>query len=124
MRVFDEATLWPRGRFAATVLVARSRYLDAAPSTVARVLAAHEAMVVRCQRGDDATLAAVRGAMADYGARVPPGLLRAAWGRVQFTTDPITESIAEMARVGAALALMPTGSVEGLVACVPPLRHA
>lgn len=124
VRVFDEATLWPGGRFAATVLVARSRYLDAAPATVARVLAVHEAMVARCQRGDDATLAAVRGAMADQGARVQPALLRASWERVAFTTDPIPESIAEMARVGAALALMPTGSVEGLVACVPPLRHA
>lgn len=123
VRVFDEAALWPGQRFAATVLVARSRYLDAAPATVARMLAAHEAMVAQCQGGDDATLSAVRGALADYGARVSPALLRAAWGRVAFTTDPLPGSIAEMARVGAALALMPTGSLEGLVACVSPVRQ-
>jgi len=117
-RVFDEASLWPGGRFAATVLVARGPYLTAAGDVVERMLAAHGRMVEAAQGGSGTVQNTVREAMATYGARVSSRLLRAGWERVVFTRDPYAATIAEMARVGGELALVPSGDVGGLVACV------
>ncbi len=117
VRVFDESTLWPGGRFAATVLVARGAYLAAGADNVGRLLTAHEGAIRAAQAGGPAVQDAVREAMARYGARVSGRLLGAAWGRVEFTADPLQATIAEMARVGSRLALVPPGDVAGLVAC-------
>ncbi len=113
--LIDERELWLGRRFAATVLAARGDYVTAARENVARVVAAHRDEVERL-RAEPRAKAEVNAALRAISGRALPGaVLERAWGRVEFTTDPLEETIRATARVGQALALVPQGEVRGLV---------
>lgn len=117
--LIDERTLWPGGRFATAVLVMHRAYHAMARENVRLWVEAHSAEVTRLRddpaRGMREASEALR---AITGRGVPAGVLREAWGRMEFTTDPLEETIAAMARVGMALGMVPRGSIEGLVGSV------
>jgi NitT/TauT family transport system substrate-binding protein len=112
----DERTLWPNGRFATAVLVMHRAYHAMAAGNVRAWVEAHSAEVARLRedpaRGMRETSEALR---AITGKGVPAGVLREAWGRMEFTTDPLEGTIRAMARVGMELGMVPRGSMEGLV---------
>ena len=112
----DERTLWPNGRFATAVLVMNRSYHAMAAGNVRAWVEAHSAEVARLRedaaRGMRETSEAL---MAITGKGVPPGVLREAWGRMEFTTDPLEGTIRAMARVGMELGMVPRGSMAGLV---------
>lgn len=113
----DERDLWPQRRFATAVLVMHRAYHAMAAGNVRAWVEAHSAEVARLRedpaRGMRETSEALR---AITGKGVPPGVLREAWGRMEFTTDPLEGTIRAMARVGMELGMVPRGSMEALVA--------
>ncbi len=114
--LIDERTLWPGGRFATAVLVMHRSYYQLARDNVRAWVAAHGAEVARLQadpaRGMREANAALR---AITGRGVAPGVLAEAWGRMEFTVDPMEDTIAAMARTGMALGMVPRGELTGLV---------
>ncbi|MFQ5457404.1 MAG: ABC transporter substrate-binding protein [Myxococcota bacterium] len=94
-RVFlDERALWPGGRFATTVLVARREFLAAQPETVRNFLEAHVRVTDWVRDNPDAALALVRKQVAAVlGRSLPEGTVRAGLARVEPLVDPLPDSI-------------------------------
>jgi len=112
----DERTLWPGGRFATAVLVMHRPYHAMAAGNVRAWVEAHSAEVARLREAPARGMREASEALvAITGKGVPPGVLREAWGRMEFTTDPLEETIRAMARVGMELGMVPRGSMAGLV---------
>lgn len=114
--LIDERTLWGNGRFATAVLVTHRGYHAMARENVRLWVEAHSAEVARLREdGPRGMREASEALRAITGRGLPEGVLREAWGRMEFTTDPLEETIAAMARVGMELGMVPRGSIEGLV---------
>jgi NitT/TauT family transport system substrate-binding protein len=115
-RLLDERDRWPGRRFPGTVLVVRWAYLQAARGNVRRFVAAHGREVAWLRASPDEGLREAGDGLAALQHRpLPAAVLREAWGRVDFTTDPMPAALASLARSGQALALLPDGSPEGIV---------
>jgi NitT/TauT family transport system substrate-binding protein len=123
-RVFiDERDLWPGGRFATTVLVARTEYLERAGPNVARFLAAHvdEVAWLNAHPAEGRVLAG-RAIREILGRPIPDRVLAAAWTHVEFTTDPLRDSLIRQAHAAQALGFLPHGDLAGLVEPAPLQR--
>jgi NitT/TauT family transport system substrate-binding protein len=114
--LLDERSLWPDGRFPATVLVASTRALALRRPELAALVRAHAELTARWRRAPGAFGAAVNGA---YGRRVgkplPPRVLADALSRLEPTTDPLTGALEEQARRAQALGFAPPGDVSTIV---------
>lgn len=110
----DERSLWPRGQFAAAVLVARGRYLGEARENVARLVAAHRREVLALRRDAARAPETVARALAAAGAPIAMPLLTQALSRVAFTLDPLIETVAPVCAAGQRLGLLPEGEIAGL----------
>lgn len=92
-RAFDERDLWPSGAFASAVVVARTDFLRARASDVARFVSAIEDEIARAS-AEESRAALSRAIHAKWDARV----WSEAWSRVRFTPDPMRQPIATFAR--------------------------
>ena len=117
--LIDERTLWQDGRFATAVLVMHRGYHAMARENVRLWVEAHSAEVARLREDRPRGMREANEALrAIVGRGVPEGVLAQAWGRMEFTTDPLEETIGAMARVGMELGMVPRGSIAGLVGSV------
>lgn len=104
----DERTLWPEGRFATAVLVARREFLERQPEKVAGFVAAHAALTTWINgHPAEARELVNRGLTSLLGKPVPPPILQEAMGRVYFTTDPMAQAISSTARAAWELGFLP-----------------
>jgi len=91
----DERTLWPKGRYATTVIVARRAFLEQHPGVVRRLLDAHVAITdfVAAHPGDAVTLIGkqVRSVL---GKALPRPIVEAGMARVEPTVDPLPATVA------------------------------
>jgi NitT/TauT family transport system substrate-binding protein len=112
----DERDLWPARRFATTVVVARTEYLHHAPGNVACFLRAHAAEVAHLRaHPDDARTTANAALGRLLGRPLSPSVLTSAWSRIDFTTDPLPDTLTRSARAAQSLGFLPPGSLGGLV---------
>ena len=103
-RVFREESLWPDGRFASVLLVARSGFVDADPGAAGRWLAAHDAAAEWIRDNPaEARAAFARFLDREVGASFPDGVLAEAFSNIEITADPLEESVAEFASRSAGL---------------------
>jgi NitT/TauT family transport system substrate-binding protein len=101
--VVDERDLWPNRRFTTTVLVARADFLRQRRAQVEAVLRAHLSAIDWLQRHPGEGQAAVNQELQRLtGKALPAEVLREAWGRVDFASDPDRSSIETFARAAAA----------------------
>jgi NitT/TauT family transport system substrate-binding protein len=120
----DERDLWPGRAFATTLLVVRQDYARAAPDNIQRLLRAHVAEIEFLRRDPVAGRAVVHRALARVlGRPLPAPLLESAWARVDFTTDPLEDTLRRNARSAAALGFLRSDDIHGLVDTAP-LRSA
>jgi NitT/TauT family transport system substrate-binding protein len=111
--VADERTLWPDGKFATTVLVASTRALERAPSVVEALVAAHvDETDWIVGHPAEARAAAARTLERVARIRFPPGVLEAAWERMDVTVDPMAKSVTESLRRSQALGFLPPDASE------------
>jgi NitT/TauT family transport system substrate-binding protein len=111
--VIDERDLWPGGRFATTVLVGRKAFLDAHPD-LARAFVKGHLNVIAWLKGHPAEGQADMNAELKRltGKALAPAILREAWSRVEFTADPLRDSIETMVDASAAAGYLPPRSVD------------
>jgi NitT/TauT family transport system substrate-binding protein len=112
----DERTLWPGGKFPATVVVASRRAIEGRRADVARVLRVHAALTRRWASAPEPFAAA---ANAEYGRLtghpLPPAVLADAFSRLEPTTDPLAPALATQAEAARSLGYAPGGDVGALV---------
>lgn len=120
----DERSLWPGGDFASAVVVAHPRYAAAAEGNVRALLRGLHGEVQALQaQGAGGWRGAAEALRAITRVSLPPGVLARSWGRMRFTTDPLSASVAHMVRDAQGFAMLPPGSVAQLVDDAP-LRRA
>ena len=103
-RLFREESLWPDGRFASVLLVARSGFVEANPDAVAEWLDSHSgaAVWIRDNPGE-ARAAFARFLDREVGASFPDAVLAEAFSNIEITADPLEGSVAEFASLSAGL---------------------
>jgi NitT/TauT family transport system substrate-binding protein len=104
----DERDLWPGGRFASALVVARSAFSRARPGDSARLAAAIEDEVERARREPAAARQeaydAIQALTTNAGQRA---WFDEAWGEVEFTSDPLASAVEAFAVDAASLGVMP-----------------
>lgn len=91
---WDERSLWPDGRLATTVLVASTPYLETQRETVRGFLAGHVALTRWIQdHPDEARARLSQGLAKMQGKPLPDDVMIPAFSRVDFTDDPMIQSV-------------------------------
>ena len=95
----DERDLWPDGKYVTTQLVVATKFLDAHPEVVKRILAGeHRGRSTRSTPTRRAAQATVNGEIEKLTTKkLGPELLSAAWENLTFTVDPIASSLQKSA---------------------------
>ncbi len=96
--IAEEKDLWPSKRFAQALVIASTEFLSDHPDKVERVLAVHHAWTEKLRADPGPHLPALGEALfAATGKRLPPKVLARAIAHVEFTDDPLEESLRTMA---------------------------
>jgi NitT/TauT family transport system substrate-binding protein len=116
-RIFvDERELWPQGRFPTTVLVATTKALKDRRAEVEKVLRVHVQLTEQARNEPEAFLKSLNEAFgAVTGKPMPEPVLKDAFSRIEFLTDPLEDPIHEGAKHAQQLGYLPTADVTGLV---------
>ena len=102
--VAHEKDLWPNKAFTLTLVVTTPEFLKKHPETVERVLVVHRDWTKRLQDNPQQQLPQLQQALtALTGKALPAGVFSAAIGNVQFTDDPLNETLETMATWSAEL---------------------
>jgi len=120
--VVDERTLWPGGKYATTVLVARTAFLEKRPPWVERLLEAHLRNIAwlnaHPEEGQTVANAELKRLT---GKPLATAVLKDAWTRLEFTSDPQRSSIDTFMKAAAESGYLPDGdaSIAGLYDLAP-----
>ncbi len=94
----DERDLWPDGRFATTVLVVSRQFIAEQRAVAAQFLRAHLELTVWIQTHPQEAMAGLQQELAALqGKPLGDDVLAEAFGRIDFVTDPMSDSIVEQA---------------------------
>jgi NitT/TauT family transport system substrate-binding protein len=111
----DERDLWPGGRYVTTHLIVRTAFLDEHPDAVRRLLAGHVAAIGAVNADPTAAQGATNAGIADVtGKRLDDAVLAAAWKNLNFTVDPVADSLAISARHAEAAGLLDPVDLTGI----------
>ncbi len=94
----DEASLWPEGRYATTLLIVRKEYLDRHPEVVKKFLQAHVS-ITRWIRENESEARVLLGVEIDKLTHkaLPENVMKEAFKRIEFTSDPLVSSVTRQA---------------------------
>ena len=117
VRITDEKDLWPAHRVSTAVVVVSPAFQEAHPELVERFLRAHAAITRWIGDEPEAAAAIVAHELERLtGKPLDGAVVREAMRRVEFTTDPLEESIQELSRWSVELRMSPQGGdLRGLV---------
>lgn len=111
----NEASLWPEGEFATTMLLVSTRYLNSYPATVRKMLEAHVRSIAFVTSQTNAAQAAVNAGIRRATSRaLPPEIVADAWSEMTFTVDPIATSLTKDAADAKALGFIDSDDVSGI----------
>jgi NitT/TauT family transport system substrate-binding protein len=111
----DEASLWPHGTFATTILVVRTEFLTAHPAAIRRLLDAQVRLTDQLSKDPAGSQTAVNAALQVLtGKALPSVVLAQAWGHITFTDDPMASSIAADAQHAQQVGLPAKANLAGL----------
>jgi NitT/TauT family transport system substrate-binding protein len=115
--VAEEKDLWPNKAFTLTLVVTTPEFLKKHPEVVEKVLVVHRNWAKRLQDEPQQQLPQLQQALtALTGKALPAGVLPAAIGKVQFTDDPLNETLETMATWSAELGFVKEqAKLDGLV---------
>jgi NitT/TauT family transport system substrate-binding protein len=93
-RLVDEASLWPKGKFVTTQLVASTKFIDEHPDLVDGLLQGQiDANDYIADNNDAAKTEVGQYITQKTGSQIPADALDAAWSGLTFTNDPIADSL-------------------------------
>lgn len=104
---WDERELWPGGRFATIVVVARREALARRGEQVRAFLDVHARLVRRLQEDPEARARAAQALAQRTGKLLPEPVLASAWSRLEFTADPLPETVRAMVERAYRLGYLP-----------------
>jgi NitT/TauT family transport system substrate-binding protein len=116
----DEASLWPDGRFVVTNLVSSRDFLERYPATVSAVIRAELRALDFITSDPDSAKAVVNDHLEELtGSALDPTYLDEAWENVEFTVDPLVETLLASAEHATAVGLLDEADLDGLYALDP-----
>lgn len=108
--LIDERTLWPDKKFATTVVIARTAFLQSHPDLVQKFLEAHVETVATMQQNPESARKTVGDQIQEVtGKAVPDALLKDALARTDITYDPVRASVQTFADYSQALGYTKAG---------------
>ncbi len=111
--LFEEGEIWPNGKYATTVLVARKRFLDEHRDWVQKWVKAHAEITEWINRNyGQAKNLFNQEFEREVGKPLPLGYLDRFFARIEFTSDPMKESVLESARRAAAIGYLGKDKVD------------
>jgi NitT/TauT family transport system substrate-binding protein len=94
----DERTLWPDGKFVTANIIARTDYLKSNPETLKKFLLLHVDETMWINKHKDQAALKFNAALKKLTGRlIPTEVLREAFSRIEFTYDPVKESLFKFA---------------------------
>jgi NitT/TauT family transport system substrate-binding protein len=94
----DERELWPDGKFVTANIIARTDYLNENPDIIERLLEAHVNETRRINENKEQSINEFNEALKKItGKTIPEDEIKDAMTRLEFTYDPINETIFKMA---------------------------
>src|SRR6476646_3248395 len=98
-RIFlDERSIWPDGKFVTANIAASTDYLKNNPDVIEKLLAAHVNETIWMNNHKDDAIKAFNTELKKLtGKTIAEDELRQAWSRIEFTYDPIKQSLLKLA---------------------------
>ena len=94
----DEAELWPDGRFVTTQLIVATDFLEEHPDVVKKLLDAHVATTQFIQENPEEARRLVNQNIEEVtGEALPQEVIDAAWENLEFTFDPLRDTLLQSA---------------------------
>ncbi len=91
---FDERTLWPDGKFATTILVVRTSFIQKHPDVIAKLVKAHVETTQWINANPDEAKRLVNQNIEKLTSQpIPQALIDAAWPHQEVTYDPLVSTI-------------------------------
>ena len=95
----EEKTLWPEGRYVTTHLVVRSQFLKKNPGIIQKLIRAHIEVTQKLNANKQASALIINQELQrETGTKLSPTTLQSALNRVEFTWDPLSESLYKAAK--------------------------
>ncbi len=111
----DESELWPDGRFIVTNVIVRTEFLEQHPDRVKAVLTGLlDSLDYIEQNPADARQLVNDAIAAVSGKPMDDSVLEQAWQNVEFTSDPLADTLREGAAHAVAVGLLETPDLSGL----------
>jgi NitT/TauT family transport system substrate-binding protein len=111
----DEKTLWPGGRYVTTHLVVRTEFLRRHPDQVEALLRGQvEANAFVNEHPDEAKKLVNQGIEKVTGKAIKAKVLDAAWRHLEFTNDPVADSLRTSAANAKALGFLSDDKLDGI----------
>lgn len=111
----DEADLWPGGKFVTTNVIVSTGFLNDHPDVVKQLIEGELASIdyIKANPAKAQQLTA-DGIEEASGKPIPVDLVKASFGNLTFTVDPIPSSLEKDAKDAAALGLIDSADVKGI----------
>lgn len=94
----DETTLWPRGQFVTTNIIASQNFLNKYPGTVRSILQANNSAIKYIANNVEKSKDVVQTQIQKWtGAKLADPVINRAWGNLRFTWDPLPATLAKSA---------------------------
>ncbi len=112
--LLDEADLWPKGRYATTLVIARTDFLEEHPNVVEGFLKAHVEVIDRLEEDSKAQDVVNAGLEEITGRPLDEEVLAAAWKNLTFTYDPLIATIEKSAASAKDVDLLEDSDIQGI----------
>ncbi len=111
----DERDLWPQGAFATTQLIVATKFLDAHPDVIEKLLQGLVSSIDAIAADPTAAQASANAAIADVtGKPLAEKVIAGAWNNLTFTVDPIASSLSQSAADAQAIGLLDPVELKGI----------
>lgn len=111
----NERTLWPKGQFVTTQIIASTDFLKKYPGTVRSVIRGHLDAIVLANKNPLQSQDDVQKQIEKWtGKRLPDAVMTRSWSNLTFTADPISNSLSKSADDAVQIGLLTTLGSRGL----------
>jgi len=109
----NEKDLWPDGKFVTTNILVRSEFLADHPDVVQAVLDAHVQALQEIKKNPDQAKSDVNAALQSLtGGQLDPQIMDSAWKQVDFTADPLPQTLVTSAAHAADVGLLDQAEID------------
>ena len=113
--LLDEKTLWPNGQFVTTQLIVATKFLNAHPDAVKRLIEGQVAANDYIAKNPEDAKKVVNDGITKYtGKGIAPVVIDAAWKNLTFTNDPIASSLVASAQHAENVGLLKPTKLDGI----------